>query len=178
MKVELKSYERSTHDLGYLWRSSMSAGTLVPFMSEVALPGDTFDIELDASTLTKPTIGPLFGSWKLQLDVFQVPLRFYNQFMQNNTTGVGMKMNTLKLPQIRLEIPENEEKWININPSSLLSYFNIKGTGVASQDGGTYRDFNASAILGYWDIYKTYYANLQEEKGYVIFNNRVKPTGA
>ena len=45
MKVELHNYERSTHDLGYIWRSTMSAGTLVPFMTQVALPGDTFDIE-------------------------------------------------------------------------------------------------------------------------------------
>ena len=42
MKVELHNYERSTHDLGYIWRSTMSAGTLVPFMTQVALPGDAF----------------------------------------------------------------------------------------------------------------------------------------
>ena len=42
-KVYMDGYKRSTHDVGYLWRSSMSAGTLVPFMSEIALPGDTFD---------------------------------------------------------------------------------------------------------------------------------------
>ena len=36
MKVELHNYERSTHDLGYIWRSTMSAGTLVPFMTQVA----------------------------------------------------------------------------------------------------------------------------------------------
>ena len=47
-KIELHGYERSTHDLGYVWRSSMAAGTLVPFMSMVGLPGDTFDINLNA----------------------------------------------------------------------------------------------------------------------------------
>ena len=44
MTVDFHGYERSTHDLSYLWRSTMAAGTLVPFMSEIALPGDTFDI--------------------------------------------------------------------------------------------------------------------------------------
>lgn len=33
-KVYLHGYERSTHDLGYLWRTTMSAGTLVPFMKQ------------------------------------------------------------------------------------------------------------------------------------------------
>ena len=60
MKVSLHGYERSTHDLSYMFRTTMSAGTLVPFMSEVALPGDTFDIDLSANVLTHPTVGPLF----------------------------------------------------------------------------------------------------------------------
>ena len=38
MKVELHNYGRSTHDLGYISRSSMSAGTLVPFMCKLGLP--------------------------------------------------------------------------------------------------------------------------------------------
>ena len=43
-KVVLHGFERSTHDMGYLWRSTMSAGTLVPFMSQVGITGDTWDI--------------------------------------------------------------------------------------------------------------------------------------
>ena len=72
--VSMKNYERSTHDLSQVWRSSMAAGTLVPFMKELALPGDTFDIDLNAQVLTLPTIGPLFGNFKVQLDVFVVPI--------------------------------------------------------------------------------------------------------
>ena len=32
MNVDLKTYNRSTHDLSYIWRSSMAAGTLVPIL--------------------------------------------------------------------------------------------------------------------------------------------------
>ena len=46
-QVELHGYERSTHDLSYVWRSTVAPGTLVPFMCEVGLPADTFDIDLD-----------------------------------------------------------------------------------------------------------------------------------
>jgi len=67
--VSFKNYERSTHDLSYIWRSSMASGTLVPFMSEVGLPGDSFEIDLNCDVLTLPTVGPLFGSYKVQLDV-------------------------------------------------------------------------------------------------------------
>ena len=36
-EIELKNYSRSTQNLSQTWKSSMSAGTLVPFMSEIAL---------------------------------------------------------------------------------------------------------------------------------------------
>ena len=58
MSVALNNFERSTHDLSHLWKSTLSPGTLVPFMSLVALPGDTFDIELYADIMTPPTKGP------------------------------------------------------------------------------------------------------------------------
>ena len=70
MQVELQEFNRTSVDLGYTWRSTMSAGTLVPFMKELALPGDTHEINLNTEILTHPTIAPLFGSYKVQLDVF------------------------------------------------------------------------------------------------------------
>ena len=36
MKVAMHNYERSTHDLGYIWRSTMAAGTLVPFIDAIS----------------------------------------------------------------------------------------------------------------------------------------------
>ena len=47
MQVELDDFQRSNHDLGFVFRTTMSPGTLVPFMNEVALPGDTFEINLN-----------------------------------------------------------------------------------------------------------------------------------
>ena len=101
-QVELHSYERSTHDLSYVWRSSMAAGTLVPFINTVALPGDTFDIDLDVDVKTHPTIGPLFGSYKVQLDVFNCPVRLYNGSLHMNLLNIGLKMQDIKLPQIEM----------------------------------------------------------------------------
>ena len=72
-EISMRNYERSTHDLSELFRSSMSAGTLVPFLKKLTLPGDNFDIELNCEVMTLPTIGPLFGSYKVQLDIFEVP---------------------------------------------------------------------------------------------------------
>lgn len=175
-KVDLHSYNRSTHDLSYIWRSTMASGTLVPFMTELGLPGDTFDIDLDADIKTHPTVGPLFGSFKVQLDVFMAPVRLYQGKLHNNQLGIGMNMSKVLLPQIQLEAlgkalvsdqstPDNDQ----INPSCLLSYLNMRGVGTNAGPGQLIRrKFNAIPYLAYWEIYKNYYANKQEEIGAFI----------
>jgi hypothetical protein len=176
-KVELRNYERSSHDLSYVWRSTMASGTLVPFMTEVALPGDSFDINLDVDIKTHPTIGPLFGSYKVQLDVFLCPIRLYNAKLHMNMLNIGMNMQDIKLPQIQMSA-QNVANGDNsqINPSSIFSYLNIRGLGRANRSTEVYREFNALPYLSYWDIYKNYYANKQEEIGAVIHNNQDERT--
>ena len=173
-QVSMKTYERSTHDLSYVWRSSMSSGTLVPFMSELALPGDSFDIDLECDVKTLPTVGPLFGAYKVQLDIFECPIRLYNGKLHMNMLNIGMSMADIKLPQMRMVA--NYDKNVfdensQVNPSSIYSYLDIRGLGRAdaqSRDGNIEREFNAIPYLGYWDIYKNYYANKQEEEGVVV----------
>jgi hypothetical protein len=174
MQTSFKNYSRSTHDLSSTWRSSMAAGTLVPFMSIPALPGDTFDIDLAADMVSQPTVGPLFGSFKMQLDVFQIPIRIYNAMLHMNRTGVGNDMSSVLLPQKHINaIPnENVEERLadnaQINPSSLVKYLGISGIGNNTDNTIQFRSFNAIPYLGYFDIYKIFFANKQEERGFVI----------
>jgi len=171
-EVSMRNFERSSHDLGYVWRSSMASGTLVPFMSEVGLPGDSFDIDLDVDVKTLPTTGPLYGGYKVQLDVFQCPVRLYQGKLHMNMLNVGLDMSTVRLPQISMKANYDPTKGDNqqINPSSIFSYLNMRGLGRNAEDRQTLvrREFNAVPYLGYWDVYKQYYANKQEERGMVI----------
>jgi hypothetical protein len=178
LKVGLHGFERSNHDLSYIWRSTMAAGTLVPFMCEVGLPGDTIDIDLQGVCLTNPTVGPLFGSYKIQYDVFQVPIRLYNSWLHNNKLEVGRNMAQVKLPQVELKtgtITPPFEGWEQINPSCLLAYLGIRGVGTPTTWGENIsREFNGIPLMAYWEIYKNYYANKQEEIG--AFINANTPT--
>ena len=184
-KVHMHGYERSSHDLGYVWRSTMAAGTLVPFMSEVALPGDTFDIDLDAVVKTHPTIGPLFGSFKVQIDVYEAPIRLYQGRLHNNELKIGMNMSQVKLPLMKLYAGTREEVLAyndldnaQINPSCILAYLGIRGIGIPTDIaiGQQLRRFNAVPYLAYWEIYKNYYSNKQEEVGYVIHTGYEAPS--
>ena len=130
MNVDLKTYNRSTHDLSYIWRSSMAAGTLVPFCKILMTPGDTMEIDLTHQIMTHPTIGPLFGSYKVQADVFQCPIRLYNAMLHNDALNIGLKMSDVKLPKLEVELtkldnPSQQGK--QISESSILSYLGQRG---------------------------------------------------
>lgn len=171
MNVNLRTYNRSTHDLSYAWRSSMTVGTLVPFMKLLGLPGDTFDITLDTKVFTHPTLGPLFGSYKMQMDIFTVPFRLYIAALHNNALNVGMNMSQIKIPQANWENIDNSNfapskddpsPWKAINPSSILRYLGKESI----------QEFNAVPLLGYLDIFKNYYANKQEENYYALMGDQ------
>jgi hypothetical protein len=180
MTTNLRTYSRSNHNLNTIVRTTMAAGTLVPCLSIVGLPGDTIDIDLDIDVMTHPTIGPLFGSYKVQLDVFTIPVRLYNAKLHNNALNIGLNMAQIKLPYMVVRgLRIDETKPIDnqqMNPSCILKYLGISGIGQKGNGWATdavAREFNAIPYLGYWDIYKNYYANKQEEIGAVIHSNVV-----
>lgn len=176
MQVNLHNYGRSSHNLSRIWRSSMTQGTLVPFLVEPILLGDTFDVDLETLVRTLPTNGPVFGSFKQQLDLFLCPMRLYIAELHNDKIGVGMKMANVKLPMMELNGPNpqvdgGEMNQQQINPSSLLAYLGIRGLGksVGTDVANTVkRNMQAATLLAYWDIYKNYYANKQEGIGVVM----------
>jgi hypothetical protein len=181
MKVHLKTYNRSTHNLSYIWRNTQAVGTLVPFMSLPMTKDDTFEIHLQSNVLTHPTIGPLFGSFKLQNDIFFCPIRLYNSWLHNNKTKIGLKMSAIKLPQWKFNVNskryyESEENLNMLNPSSLWCYLGLRGTGQIEGSGAADRDFNAVPAIAYYDIFKNYYANKQEDNFYFMdyFNRIIK----
>lgn len=186
MKVNLHGFERSSHNLGRIWRSSMAPGVLVPILVEVGLNGDTFDIDPAALVRTLPTNGPLYGSFKLQVDYFVAPMRLYNKQLHNNKLNIGRNMEKVIFPKIQLSGPYTQANAaagqdINIaqiNQSSLLAYTGTRGLGIPTLATTTSvkRQINAMPILAYWDIFKNYYANKQETNAFYIGTNVYRDT--
>ena len=151
----------------------MSAGTLVPFLLQPCKPGDTWDIKLQCDVKTHPTLGPLFGSFKVQLDLFEAPLRLYHAALLQNTQNIGLQMNQVLLPGMissgiavgnaltDSQNPDNQQ----INPSALLAYLGVRGWGKNYISGTPTRTLNATPLIAYWEIYKNYYSNKQELLG-------------
>lgn len=166
MHVRLREYDMSSQNLSYVFRSTMGVGMLVPFMKIVCQKGDIFDIRLINKTITHPTLGPLFGSFKLQHFIFTAGFRLYNSWLHNNRTGIGMKMSDIKFPTIRRGPFPSNEVMVKHDPSSLYSYIGWKGTRCKETTNVSKK--NAIPALIYLDIFKNYFANTQEENFYII----------
>jgi hypothetical protein len=120
----------------------------------------------------------MFGTFKLQLDVFKCPIRYYNAALHNNRKGIGLQMETVKLPKmtlmgrtIRSDMIQDNDPTLaqsQVDTSSLLHYLGISAIGGNDEESVAVRKFNGIPLLAYWDIYANYYANLQEKEGVVI----------
>lgn len=174
VNVTLHGFNRSSHNIGQLFKTDQAIGTLVPYFCDIGLNGTTYNIDLTTKVRTLPTNGPIFGRLKHQIDVFHAPIRLYIRALHNNALGIGMKMQNIKLPimKLRANQPDMTKDDLNsqqISQDSLMAYLGIRGLGrTTSANTAFTRTFPAIFLLMYWDIYKNYYANKQEEVGYVI----------
>lgn len=172
MEVYLPNFGRSSHNVGKIIRTSQACGTIVPYWCQIGLDGTTFYIDITTKVKTLPTTGPVFGSFKHQIDVFVIPIRLYIAALHNNALGVGLNMSKVLLPRFMVysantSIYENDTNRGQVNPSSLLAYLGIRGFG-HTETNQYLRSFPAIFNLAYWDTFKNYYANKQEEYAYVI----------
>lgn len=177
MTVQLENFGRASFNIGCIVATDQAAGTIVPYFCDIATNGTTYYIDMATKTRTLPTVGPLFGSFKHQLDWFSIPIRLYIGALHNNALGIGMNMAQIKMPKMDILVyydsnTETTEQFNNkqISQDSLFAYLGIRGLGRAHTNG-TLRRFPAIFYLAYWDIYKNYYANKQEGIGMMIIPN-------
>lgn len=169
MKVAMRDYDMSTHDISTIFRSSIGVGMLVPFCKILCQKGDIIDINLINKTLSQPTLGPLFGSFKLQHFMFFGGFRLYNSWLHNNRTGIGMKMSDIKLPMMKANTSGTAtEAKTNISTSALYKYLGWTGSRRTGTNATTGVLKNGTPLLMYLDIFKNFFANTQEDKFYML----------
>lgn len=173
MQVSLHNFGRSSHNLSTIIKTDQAVGTLVPYWVGIALNGTTHYIDIATKVRTMPTNGPLFGSFKHQIDIFQIPIRLYIGALHNNALGIGLRMEQIFLPRAYMWaskinfLEKTNPNLQQVSKSSLMAYLGISGFGQPMSQALAV-DKQCVPLLAYWDIYKNYYANKQEENGYAI----------
>ena len=169
MKVAMRDYDMSTHDISMIFRSSIGVGMLVPFCKILCQKGDIIDLNLINKTLSQPTLGPLFGSFKLQHFLFFGGFRLYNSWLHNNRTGIGMKMSDIKLPMMKASTTGVlTEATTNISASALYKYLGWSKSKRKGKEATSGVLKNGVPLLLYLDIFKNFFANTQEDNFYML----------
>lgn len=169
MKVAMRDYDMSTHDISTIFRSSIGVGMLVPFCKILCQKGDIIDLNLINKTLSQPTLGPLFGSFKLQHFMFFGGFRLYNSWLHNNRTGIGMKMSDIKLPMMIANTKGTATNAAtDISASALYKYLGWSKSRRTGADATAGVSKNGVPLLLYLDIFKNFFANTQENKFYML----------
>jgi hypothetical protein len=180
-KVDIsKKFPYSTQNLNKQVMTTISAGTLVPVYCNIGLPGDSWNIKCAMDIQTEPTEGPMYGRLKAQLDWFKIPVRQYHLGLLINELERGNNMDKAYIPLIEMTAsnlnPTQEVNGQQISSSCIFAYLGIRGLGhekpnSEGQDDEVTRQFNALPYLSYFDIFRWYYANKQEDFAYIIHNN-------
>lgn len=181
VKQELHNYGMNSFNQSRNWWSTMAPGLLYPCFKEIGTNHGTFDIDIETFVRTLPTKGPLFGSFKMQVDLFNVPFRLYQGVLHNNPVDLGLHMNEVYLPAMMFRtidgktapaVAGSTQDDEQVSTNSLIKYMGISGAGHhanwANQNKDLKRSFQCVPELGYYDIFKNYYSNKQEEYAYVI----------
>ena len=101
--------------------------------------------------------------------------------LHNNALNIGLNMKQVKFPifpiPYKLYTDKSKMKGSNdsllneVHPSSLVAYTGVRALSTLEPYGPNMKTFNCIKLMMYYDIFKNYYANKQEEKFYVISGN-------
>lgn len=152
------------HDRSHYLRTSMAPGLGYPIYCREALPGDQIQLEFKHLMNTQAILNPLYGSYRLQICVFfagtslYIPRLWRNGFMSAESRGIL----DVSYPTYTLSATDPITR---VHESSLPAFLGLgvgygRFTTTAPTKGSS---VNLIPYLMYYDIFRHYYANRQED---------------
>ncbi|UPW41985.1 major capsid protein [Dipodfec virus RodF1_49] len=184
----LFSPNRSNMDLSAPVLTTVCPGVLYPLRTIKCVPGDTHRIKISGLCRTEGTLSPVFGSMIQETSVFFVPSRLYVPEMSANddvTDVDSIRYPTfspaLAVPPGKIMVSLSEAAYptlpnnsvraqgLTVQPNSLAAFIGF-GPGFTPIHNETAdvipTHYSAIPFLGYYDIFRTYFANRQQSEYY------------
>jgi hypothetical protein len=184
----IRKPKHSNFNMSRANRFTMAPGLLYPFYWKPVMSQDICRWSWSSIVKTFPTLAPVMGSFKLQIDDFFVPYRLYvSEFQRNSSLIQYLDSSSTKsgfsdvvFPCFTFSangnayaapfFPSSEEgKGLPVASGSILNClgFPIGATPAAPGSSSSQYQlkgvrFNAIPFLAFWDIYRNYYVNRQE----------------
>lgn len=185
---------RSNVSLTSVARGTMQAGTLYPVNFTDVVAGDVMTIDPSVLITTLPLKAPLMGSMDICVEMFFVSDRLYTPALKQNNcvmdNPVNVEFPSFPLSQLKAP-PYDPTRGFPINevvsrlnspdmfatfcePNSIADFMGVPvGFWNATQDNNL-PSINLNRMLGYADIVRNYYANLQLDYIPLAFTGRTR----
>lgn len=173
-EVLLSKPNYSNFDLSRTNHFTAAVGPLYPVAVEECLPGDTHTVRLIGDVKTYPLLSPLLGSFKQQVCCFFIPTRLYTQAMDQNKLMFEPK--NIYFPQFTMPLDTSNVattiKASRVKPSSILDCLGVYAGSlqVSPNTSASPTFLNATPLYGYYDIFRNYFCNTQENNFYIVGN--------
>lgn len=150
------------HDLSHYLRTSMAPGLGYPICCIPCNAGDHHQLEFKHLMNTQAILNPLYGSYRLQICVFFAGVSLYVPKLWRNGSMTQGSSGLLDAGFPYIHISPNKPMY-HVNESSLAAYLGMGyHTGLFTGDQSRL-PINLIPYLMYYDIFRHYYANRQEE---------------
>lgn len=155
----------------------MAPGLLYPIACIPVNAGDTHHVDVESLINTQALLSPLYGSYRVEVTAFfsgislYVPQLWHNGELRD-LSSIANRSLDIGFPTYRLRGVAPFKTTTPLSSSHLLSYLG-HGVGKMFLDKDTNHpeyvtDWNAVPLLMYFDIFRSYFANRQEEKYYRV----------
>lgn len=176
-KITFELPKRSNVNLSYIHRFDAAPGLLYPALVGDHYSGDEMSLNVSQLMKTLPLEGPLLGSFKVQLDLFECPYRYYNRILHDDMTGFDP--GDVYFPRWYFDWSNFDAELLPSDPGHTGHDEKLQTTSLhyflgypiysanyytleAQAPGILARPYNATPLLSYWDIVRNFYANTQE----------------
>lgn len=171
-------------------RFTMAPGLLYPFYWKPVMSQDICRWSWSSIVKTFPTVAPVMGSFKLQIDDFFIPYRLYvPEFQRNSSLIQYLEASNTKSGFTDIAFPcftfaanssvygtpftpkdsSQSTKGLPVAAGSVLNCLGFPVGATPAAPGSSVDQyslkgvrFNAMPFLAFWDIYRNYYVNRQE----------------
>lgn len=171
MQVKIPAPKRSNFDLSRPNRMPIAPGLLYPVLVEEILPGDDIDLSISARLKSHPTLAPILGKFDCTYYHFFCPLHNYIPAMSFNNKQ-SQFVDEFDLPYFTVPYVNNSGEYpatiAHVGAGSLLDYLGfpigMSAYSAEVENGVAVKEsYNGVPLLCYYDIWRNYFANPQQE---------------
>lgn len=171
LDIDFPEVKKSNFNCNHDIQTTADVGYVVPTFVDRILANTHVKMDINQASFANPTIAPLYGRYRVKYLAFWAPDRLYIPEWRDGDAMVGDDYPYPVLPLPDAPIGDTYEQLTGNGSSyvphcSLLSYLGLYPALTQScdwQNDDKPTPSNALPLLAYWDIYRHFILNVQEE---------------